>query len=272
MKRSLNFVPALLFCLLGTAYGQQCDDVATVTYTDEIAYQESWCTYATCPEKPAPVLSRHLSVYYWDGVSNPYAPRPDGEPFMAAPISTVPPDDQYILEATGDVGYFNLYAECDPDKKIYYECPPLATEPVSGPGWASDTLFDAAAVEGSPTTCLRSVWNGGNPIVPVPRLIITSVACERTSEHTHAFYRSCAQDPVVPCGNGVCETGELGYCPEDCRCGDSICDYDEDYATCPVDCENPVNACIEDQYACMLMCYVYGGWPLEACAWYCCED
>jgi hypothetical protein len=41
------------------------------------------------------------------------------------------------------------------------------------------------------------------------------------------------------CGNGICETNEIHFCPQDCplsQCGNGICDGTETALSCPSDC------------------------------------
>lgn len=50
-----------------------------------------------------------------------------------------------------------------------------------------------------------------------------------------------ANQCVTYCGNGICELNEEGICKADCQwCGDDDCNNNEDYKTCPQDCERPV--------------------------------
>lgn len=46
----------------------------------------------------------------------------------------------------------------------------------------------------------------------------------------------CIDLQTTLCGNRVCEAEEKETCPEDCFCGDGICDDEEDSITCPEDC------------------------------------
>jgi len=62
----------------------------------------------------------------------------------------------------------------------------------------------------------------------------------------------CPVGTLYECGNGICESGELGEgcgtCPSDCgecTCGDGCCQTDEDAASCPDDCTAPGAACEE---------------------------
>ena len=58
------------------------------------------------------------------------------------------------------------------------------------------------------------------------------------------------------CGNNICEIGEIKECPEDCSCGDGICQYHpcvgtncpipESFETCPGDCPICVPKCGDD--------------------------
>jgi hypothetical protein len=43
------------------------------------------------------------------------------------------------------------------------------------------------------------------------------------------------QTVVSTCGDGICQAGEGGTCPQDC-CGDGICEPGETAANCPADC------------------------------------
>ena len=48
------------------------------------------------------------------------------------------------------------------------------------------------------------------------------------------------------CGNGICEVGELRFCPMDCplsRCGNGICDGNETLLSCPRDCGLVITVC-----------------------------
>ena len=54
----------------------------------------------------------------------------------------------------------------------------------------------------------------------------------------------CGPDPICSVECGPCELGfacDAGSCIEEITCGNDVCDPDEDYATCPADCE-----CIPD--------------------------
>ena len=55
--------------------------------------------------------------------------------------------------------------------------------------------------------------------------------------NTHCESNKC----ITYCGNGVCEANEESQCKEDCKwCGDSSCNNNENYATCPIDCSKPI--------------------------------
>jgi hypothetical protein len=65
--------------------------------------------------------------------------------------------------------------------------------------------------------------------------------------------------PNIPCGNGVCDSGENpGNCPQDCQsCGNGACDYGETAWTCPSDCNfcgDGICSFGEDQWSCWTDC------------------
>lgn len=74
---------------------------------------------------------------------------------------------------------------------------------------------------------------------------------------TCAVNKRCGQNKCVTyCGNGICESNEEGICKTDCKwCGDNSCNGNEDYQTCPQDCERPVicgdNICGNNENCCI---------------------
>lgn len=99
---------------------------------------------------------------------------------------------------------------------------------------------------------LRSIWPCllcaallGTPVVtgcldePIDEASAPPEVTEVTSEQV------CG--PVCGvCGNGICEVGELRFCPRDCmlsQCGNGLCDATETALSCPLDCPSSSGMC-----------------------------
>jgi hypothetical protein len=88
-----------------------------------------------------------------------------------------------------------------------------------------------------------------------------SVFLERDSNNCGTCGHQCKEGECINgncifhCGNGYCESKEIGICAVDCHwCGDGSCNATENYEICPEDCERSVicgdEFCSPDERCC----------------------
>jgi hypothetical protein len=147
---------------------------------------------------------------------------------------------------------------------------PISTQlPQGGTGTHDvNLLFDIKGIGTMPTQHLPLAYQyadgSSGRVVLALACVCIGIQCpagEYCVEEPAGTGRASCQ-PVAKCGNGICEPGEPGNCPQDCSptcgngvcntgdgenchkcpvdcgscCGDGVCDFGETPTSCPIDC------------------------------------